>query len=97
MKKHKKKPPFAAKRKQHEKSSAAWAELRKLPSEALIKAIDIMIGILRERGVTIRDWDDKSKTVQRLKLICGKPFILAPSEKPEASTNGENGESDKGR
>lgn len=46
MKKRKKKPPFAAKRKQQEKSSAAWAELRKLPSEALITAIDTMIGFI---------------------------------------------------
>jgi len=96
MKKRKKKPPFAAKRKQQEKSSAAWAELRKLPSEALITAIDTMIGILQERGVTIRDWDDKSKAVRRLKRICGKPFILSTREKPEASTDGENGELDKG-
>lgn len=61
----------------------AQASLRALPIPALVGTIDTMIGILRERGVVIRDWDDREKVVHRMKLIGNQVFILAPREKRE--------------
>lgn len=62
---------------------AAQASLRALPIPALVGTIDTMIGILRERGVVIRDWDDRDKVVHRMKFIGNQVFILAPREQPE--------------
>lgn len=75
-------------------AAGAWDELRKLPTQALISTIDQMVGILRERGVVIRDWDEKDKAIQRVRLIGGKAYILAPREKPrtEVPTHDEDGE-----
>lgn len=61
-------------------ATTANAGLTKLPTPALVATIDIMIGILQDRGVKIRDWDDKGKVVQKMKCIGGKIYILAPYE-----------------
>lgn len=73
---------------------AAQASLRTLPIPALVGTIDTMIGILRERGVVIRDWDDRDKVVHRMKFIGNQVFILAPREKPEQEVlkSGESSE-----
>lgn len=63
-------------------ATAAQAGLSKLPTMALVATIDTMIGILHDRGVQIRDWDEKDKVVQKMKCIGGKVYILAPKEKP---------------
>ena len=62
---------------------AAQAGLTQLPTMALVATIDTMIGILRDRGHKIRDWDEKDKVVQKMKCIGGKVYILAPHEQPE--------------
>ena len=59
----------------------AQAGLQKLPTPALVATIDTMIGILHDRGILIRDWDEKDKVVQKIRCIGGKVYILAPSEK----------------
>lgn len=64
-------------------AKAASVGLTKLPTTALVTTIDTMIGILRSRGIKIRDWDEKEKVVQRMKCIGGKVYILAPAETPE--------------
>ena len=93
MAKRKKKPghrsaPFntksakaAAKKKAD--AAGAWDELRQLPTQALISTIDTMVGILQERGVAIRDWDEKDKVIQKVKMIGGKAYTLAPRERPK--------------
>ena len=79
-------------------AKAAQAGLTRLPTMALVATIDTMIGILRDRGHKIRDWDDKDKVVQKMKCIGGKVYILAPREpsKTEAG-HGESGEHDTGQ
>lgn len=75
-------------------AAAAQAGLRDLPIPALVATISIIIDILRERGVEIRDWDDKEKVVHKMSVIGGKVYILAPQKKPKAGAqkNGEFGD-----
>lgn len=75
----------------------ATAELRELPTFAIVAAMNGMIGVLRERGQEIRDWDEKSKVVQRISVIGGRVYALAPGEIPtEADNHGENGDQKSG-
>lgn len=79
-------------------AKAAQAGLTQLPTMALVATIDTMIGILRDRGHKIRDWDDRSKVVQKMKCIGGKVYILAPGEPPETEAgHGESREHDTGQ
>jgi hypothetical protein len=74
-------------------ATAAQAGLRTLPVPALVATIDIMVGILRDRGIEIRDWDEKDKVVQRVTVIGGKVYFLAPREKrSEAKAHGGIGD-----
>lgn len=79
--------------KQQVDAAAAKNGLTKLPTMAIVATIDTMIGILQSRGYQIRDWDDKSKVVQKMKCIGSKVYILAPHEQPESEAgHGESGE-----
>ena len=79
-------------------AKAAQAGLTQLPTMALVATIDTMIGILRDRGHKIRDWDEKDKVVQKMKCIGGKDYILAPHEQPETEAgHGETREHDTGQ
>jgi Mor family transcriptional regulator len=74
-------------------ATAAQAGLRTLPVSALVATIDIMVGILRERGIEVRDWDEKEKVVQRVTIIGGKVYFLAPGGKQsEAKASGGTGD-----
>lgn len=96
--KHKKRPlprkpgkPFSFKKELE--ATAANAGLAKLPTPALVATIDTMIGILQDRGIKIRDWDEKDKVVQKMKCIGGRVFILAPREGPGTeAAHGKDGE-----
>ena len=79
-------------------AKAAQAGLTQLPTMALVATIDTMIGILRDRGHKIRDWDEKDKVVQKMKCIGGKVYILAPKEPSETEAgHGESREHDTGQ
>lgn len=78
-------------------SDKATAELQGLPTFAIVAAINNMIDVLRQRGQEIRDWDEKDKVIQKMSIIGGKVYTLAPSEKPtEAKNHGENGDQESG-
>ena len=79
-------------------AKAAETGLTKLPTMSLVATINTMIGILQDRGIKIRDWDDKTKVLHRMKCIGGKVYILAPHEQPETEAgHGESGEHDTGQ
>ena len=103
-KKKRKKPPFMRRTgkapisKKQLEAKAAETGLTKLPTMALVATIDTMIGILRDRGHKIRDWDEKDKVVQKMKYIGGKVYILAPREPSETEAgDGESREHDTGQ
>lgn len=77
--------------------TAAQELLRGLPVQALVSTINMMMGIIQDRGFKIRDWDEKDKVAQKMSVIGGRVYILAPREKPtEAETHGENGDEKQG-
>lgn len=104
MAKRKKKPGHrppifkAASTKKKDAAAGAYNELRQLPTSALVSTINTMVEILSDRGVAIRDWDEKDKAVQKVRMIGGKAYILAPREKShsEEPTHDEDGECDSG-
>lgn len=103
MGKKRKKPPFARRTgkapisKKQLEAKAAETGLTKLPTISLVATINTMLGILQDRGIVIRDWDDKGKVVQKMKCIGGKVYILAPHEQPETEAgHGESGEHETG-
>lgn len=54
-----------------------------------LSILEAYISVLRKRGVEIRDWDNKEKILQQVRIIGGKAYFLAAGdEKP----NGGNGE-----
>ncbi len=74
-------------------AKAAETGLTKLPTMSLVATINTMIGILQDRGIKIRDWDEKGKVVQKIKCIGGKVYILAPDESRETEAgHGGSGE-----
>lgn len=83
MKKGKSTRPDSLRQRMDEAAAMANAAMAKLPTTAIVGTIDTMIGVLRRRGIKIRDWDDKDKVVQKIRCIGGKVYILAPSEKPQ--------------
>ena len=96
--KRKKHPPMRksgkpASFKKELEATAANAGLTKRPTPALVAVIDTIIGILQDRGVIIRDWDDKDKVVRKMRCIGSRVFILAPREKPGTeAAHGKDGE-----
>lgn len=104
MGKKRKKPPFVRRTgkapisKKQLEAKAAETGLTKLPTISLVATINTMLGILQDRGLQIRDWDEKDKVVQKMKYIGGKVYILAPREPLETETgDGESREHDTGQ
>lgn len=62
--------------------------MRGLPVSALIASLEMQVTILKERGVEIRDWDNKDRTLEQIRIIGGKAYFLAAGEqdKQEAGT-----------
>lgn len=104
MGKKRKKPPFVRRTgkapisKKQLEAKAAETGLTKLPTISLVATINTMLGILQDRGLQIRDWDEKDKVVQKMKYIGGKVYILAPREPSETEAgDGESREHDTGQ
>ncbi len=72
----------------------AMASLQRLSTPALAALLDTAVAVLRGRGVTVQDWDEKGRTIQRVTCIGGRVFILAPRGRqgPEETRHGESGE-----
>jgi len=47
---------------------------------AIIASIEIQIGILRSRGIEIKDWDNKKRALSQIRMIGGKAYFLAAEE-----------------
>jgi hypothetical protein len=51
--------------------------LMTLPIPGIIASIEMQINILKRRGVVIKDWDNKNRTVEQIRMIGGKVYFLA--------------------
>lgn len=52
--------------------------LKKVPTKAIITAINIQLRILEERGVEILDFDKPERELKQLQKLGGKVYFLAP-------------------
>ena len=72
----------------------AMASLQRLSTPALAALLDTAVAVLRGRGVTVQDWDEKERTVQKFGYIGGRIYALVPQgrQEPEEVDHGESGE-----
>ena len=62
--------------------------MKQLPVSAMVSSIEMQIDILRERGIEIRDWDNKDRTLRQIRILGGKAYFLADTEKDSEDTMG---------
>lgn len=62
--------------------------MKQLPVSAMVSSIEMQIDILRERGIEIRDWDNKDRTLRQIRILGGKAYFLADTEKDSDNTMG---------
>lgn len=88
--------PFSLKSKAKQRTAEdALAGMRTLPIPALVTTINMMIGVLSERGFQIYDWDNKDKAVYKLVFRGGKIYALIPhTAKKEDASHAETPVSD---
>lgn len=55
--------------------------MRQLPVSAMLSSIEMQINILQERGVEIRDWENKDRVLKQVRILGGKAYFLA-EDKP---------------
>lgn len=55
--------------------------MRQLPVSAMLSSIEMQISILQERGVEIRDWENKDRVLKQVRILGGKAYFLA-EDKP---------------
>lgn len=55
--------------------------MRELPVSAMIASMEMQVDILSQRGVEIRDWDNKDRVIKQVRMLGGKAYFLA-EEKP---------------
>lgn len=48
---------------------------------AMLSSIEMQINILQERGVEIRDWENKDRVLKQVRILGGKAYFLA-EDKP---------------
>ena len=85
-----------AKTKEDKKAAALKgraATLKKLvdsmPTSILIFQLDSTIQMLAQRGVYLRDWDNRDKIVRKVRVLGGRFYFFATKNEPtEVHTNG---------
>ena len=81
MKRRPKKKPFGM----NSSLQDATQVMRQLPVSAMIASIEMQIDILKERGVEIKDWDNKDRTLHQIRMMGGKVYFLATEDNKDAS------------
>lgn len=54
--------------------------MRQLPVPALLQCIEWQLDILREKGVEVKDWDNKNRVLKQVRFMGGKAYFLAAEE-----------------
>ncbi len=72
--------PQGSKGKQLAESAMGLQMLRTMPVTAIFQSIELQIKVLKERGVEIRDWEDKERILEQIRFIGGKAYFLAAKE-----------------
>ena len=68
--------------------------LQRLSTQALAVVLDATVEVLRERGVAVRLWNEKGRSIQKFGYIGGMIYALVPQgrQEPEEVDHGESGE-----
>lgn len=61
-----------------------------MPTSILILFMNSTIKMLEQRGVVIRDWDNKDKVVRCIRTLGGRYYFMATKESKEAQDHGNN-------
>ena len=61
-------------------TQTAEPDYSEVPLDQMCEGIMILINALKDRGEPIRDFDNKDKVVDGIKIIGGKPYFLAVKE-----------------
>lgn len=61
-----------------------------MPTSVLILHLNNTIEMLEQRGVAIRDWDDKDKIVRCIRTLGGRYYFMATKKSKEAHDHGNN-------
>lgn len=61
-------------------AEAAVQALEMMPTSALLHTIETIINVLEKRGQYIRDFDNKDKIVQQVRLIGRQAYFLAAEQ-----------------
>lgn len=59
-----------------------------MPTSILILQLNSTIKMLEQRGVVIRDWDNKKKIVRGIRAFGGRYFMLAAEDTTEVKKGG---------
>jgi len=51
--------------------------LMSVPVQALIVSMEMQLNVLRSRGVEVRDFDNKSRKIEQIRMIGNKAYFLA--------------------
>lgn len=57
---------------------------RAMPTASILITMEYMLNVLKDRGVEVRDFDNKDKVVEQIRLIGGKAYFLAAGKSTEA-------------
>lgn len=67
-----------------------------LPPSNTVEIINSMLGLLRQQGVTVHDWEHKDRVMVRLQRVGPRVYFMAvpdgPKKKPEAKQDGDTKE-----
>lgn len=61
-----------------------------MPTSILILQLNSTIKMLEQRGVVIRDWDNKDKVVRCIRSLGGRYYFMATKESKEAKDHGNS-------
>lgn len=54
--------------------------LRSAPVTMLLGSIELMVAILQERGIKVKDWEHKERTLKQIRRIGNEIYFLAETE-----------------
>ena len=55
--------------------------LMNLPIPVLLKSMEMQLNILRKRGIEVRDFDNKERKIEQIRMIGNKAFFLVSNDK----------------
>lgn len=61
-----------------------------MPTSILILQLNSTIKMLEQRGIAVRDWDNKVKILRCIRTLGGRYYFMATNEPTEVNKNGNS-------